>query len=207
MSTAKPFDPNAAMIDQQPSAVPLSVPHTVLSLQSLVSAGLKFSTVYADPPWQYSNTAARGAAENHYPTLSLEAIRNEPVRQLVAERAHLHLWTTNAFLREAFEVIRAWGFRYKSCLVWVKPQIGMGNYWRVSHEYLLLGVRGKLPFRDKTCRSWHLARRTAHSRKPFLFRGLVEQVSPGPYLELYGREENPQSGLTVYGNQVERRLF
>ena len=103
--------------------------------------------------------------------------------------------------------MRAWGFRYKSCLVWVKPQLGMGNYWRVSHEYLLLGVRGNLPFRDRTCPSWLLARRTVHSRKPFAFRRLIERVSPGPYLELYGREEQPDSGWTVYGNQVERRLF
>lgn len=184
-----------------------SSPSIVCSLRVLVDGGVKFSTVYADPPWPYSNTVSRGAAENHYPTLSLDAIRNEPVKELVAEQAHLHLWTTNAFLREAFDVIRAWGFKYKSCLVWVKPQIGMGNYWRVSHEYLLLGVRGNLPFQDRTCRSWQLARRTTHSRKPFLFRGLIEQVSPGPYLELYGREEQPNCGWTVYGNQVERRLF
>lgn len=83
----------------------------------------------------------------------------------------------------------------------------MGNYWRVSHEYLLLGVRGNLPFGDNTCRSWLSARRTAHSRKPFAFRALVEQVSPGPYLELYGREEQPWTQWTVFGNQVERRLF
>lgn len=183
------------------------VPSIVRDLARLVESGAKYSTVYADPPWPYSNTAARGAAENHYRTMTLAAIRSEPVKTLAAEEAHLHLWTTNAFLREAFDVIRAWGFTYKSCLVWVKPQIGMGNYWRVSHEYLLLGVRGNLPFRSRTVRSWQLARRTVHSRKPFLFRGLIEQVSPGPYLELYGREEHPNSGWTVYGNQVERRLF
>ena len=183
------------------------VPSTVRDLAQLVECGAKFSTIYADPPWPYSNTAARGAAENHYRTMTLEAIQSEPVKLLAAKDAHLHLWTTNAFLREAFDVIREWGFKYKSCLVWVKPQIGMGNYWRVSHEYLLLGVRGNLPFQDRTCRSWQIARRTAHSRKPFLFRGLIEQVSPGPYLELYGREEHPNSGWTVYGNQVERRLF
>jgi N6-adenosine-specific RNA methylase IME4 len=184
-----------------------SSPSIVRSLGMLVDGGAKFSTVYADPPWPYSNTAARGAAENHYPTLTLDAIRSEPVKQLVAEEAHLHLWTTNAFLRDAFDVIRAWGFKYKSCLIWVKPQLGMGNYWRVSHEYLLLGVRGNLPFQDRTSRSWHLARRTVHSRKPFCFRELIERVSPGPYLELYGREEQPNSDWTVYGNQVERRLF
>jgi len=182
-------------------------PSIVQSLDSLVREGRKFSTVYADPPWPYSNTAARGAAENHYRTMTMEEILAEPVRELIADNAHLHLWTTNAFLLEAFDVIRAWGFRYKSCLVWVKPQLGMGNYWRVSHEYLLLGVRGSLPFRDRTLRSWLLARRTIHSRKPFAFRELIERVSPGPYLELYGREEQPLTEWTVYGNQVERRLF
>lgn len=182
-------------------------PSIVQSLDSLVREGRKYSTVYADPPWPYSNTAARGAAENHYRTMTMQEILAEPVRELIADNAHLHLWTTNAFLIEAFDVIRAWGFRYKSCLVWVKPQLGMGNYWRVSHEYLLLGVRGSLPFRDRTLRSWLLARRTIHSRKPFAFRELIERVSPGPYLELYGREEQPLTEWTVYGNQVERRLF
>lgn len=183
------------------------LPTIVRDLRVLCDSGARFATVYADPPWPYSNTAARGAAENHYRTMTLDAIRSEPVKQLVADDAHLHLWTTNAFLREAFDVIRAWGFHYKSCLVWVKPQIGLGNYWRVSHEFLLLGVRGNLPFQARTIRSWQLARRTGHSRKPFLFRSLIEQVSPGPYLELYGREEQPHTGWTVYGNQVERRLF
>jgi N6-adenosine-specific RNA methylase IME4 len=182
-------------------------PSIVRSLDELVEAGLKYSTVYADPPWPYQNTAARGAAENHYRTMTLDAIHQERVKELATECAHLHLWTTNAFLREAFDVIRAWGFRYKSCLVWIKPQLGMGNYWRVSHEYLLLGVRGNLPFRDRTCRSWLLTRRTIHSRKPFAIRALIERVSPGPYLEMYGREEQPHCGWTVYGNQVERRLF
>lgn len=179
----------------------------VSDLDRLMESAVRYSTIYADPPWPYANTAARGAAENHYRTMTLKSIQNEPVKALAAENAHLHLWTTNAFLREAFDVIHAWGFRYKSCLVWVKPQLGMGNYWRVSHEFLLFGVRGQLPFRDNTCRSWQLARRTVHSRKPFLFRGLIEQVSPGPYLELYGREEQPHTNWTVFGNQVERRLF
>ena len=182
-------------------------PSIVRNLDVLIASGTKYATIYADPPWPYTNTAARGAAENHYRTLSLETIRSQPVNELSADQAHLHLWTTNAFLRAAFDVIRAWGFHYKSCLVWVKPQIGMGNYWRVSHEYLLLGVRGNLPFRDRTCKSWLLARRAAHSRKPFPFRELIERVSPGPYLELFGREEQPNTGWTVYGNQVERRLF
>lgn len=186
----------------------MNTPPTITEdLDELVQAGLRFGTVYADPPWSYTNKAARGAADNHYPTLSIDEICAQPVAELVESNAHLHLWTTNAFLRDAFEVIEAWGFQYKSCLLWVKPQLGMGNYWRVSHEFLLLGVRGSSPFTDKTRRSWVLNRRTRHSKKPFVFRELIEQVSSGPYLELFGREEHPRTEWTVYGNQVERKLF
>lgn len=182
-------------------------PSIVRDLRSLVASEMKFSTILADPPWRYDNVASRAAAENHYATLSVEEICNEPIDQLVASNAHLHLWTTNAFLEPAFTVMRAWGFQFKSCLVWIKPTIGMGNYWRVSHEFLLFGVRGRLPFRRNNVCSWVLAPRTTHSRKPFRFRELIEQVSPGPYLELYGREEQPNTEWTVFGNQVERRLF
>ncbi len=182
-------------------------PSIVSSLTELTARQAKLSTIDAETPWPYANTVARGTAENHYRTLIIDRIRDEPVQELAADQSHLHLWTTNAFLREAIHMIHHWGFRYKSCLVWVKPQLGMGNYWRVSHEFLLLGVRGSLPFREHTIRSWQLARRTVHSRKPFAFRAMIERVSPGPYLELYGREEQPRSDWTVYGNQVERRLF
>ena len=182
-------------------------PSIATNLTPLVDAGVRFRTVYADPPWQYSNIASRGAANNHYTTLGIKEICAEPVCELVDDDAHLHLRTTNGFLREAFTVIEAWGFQYKSCMVWVKPQLGMGNYWRVSHEFLLLGVRGSCPFGDNSCRSWVLNRRSQHSKKPFAFRELIERVSPGPYLELYGREEQPRTEWTVYGNQVERRLF
>ena len=96
--------------------------------------------------------------------------------------AHLHLWTTNGFLRDAFRVIDAWGFHYKSCLVWIKSDIGMGNYWRVSHKNLLLAFRGKLTLHDRTLPSWVQADRTIHSRKPAVVRALIERVSPGPYL-------------------------
>ncbi|APZ96358.1 MT-A70 family methyltransferase [Fuerstiella marisgermanici] len=111
-------------------------PSIVENLRELVDSEFRFSTVYADRPWQYSNPVSRGAANNHYSTMTVQQICDEPVRELVNDNALLHLWTTNAFLREAFEVMEARGFQYKSCLVWVKPQLGMGNYWRVSHEFL-----------------------------------------------------------------------
>ncbi len=180
---------------------------SVRNLRTLVERGEKFHTIYADPPWPYANEASRAAAVNHYPTMPVEEIRAEPVSELTEDQAHLHLWTTNAFLREALDVIQAWGFEFKSCLVWVKDEMGMGNYWRVSHEFLLLGVRGSLRFQDRTLQSWIRAGRTVHSRKPGKIRSLIERASPAPYLELYGREELPNSAWTVYGNQVERRLF
>ena len=183
------------------------LPSIVSSLETLIVIGTRFPTIYADPPWRYSNTAARGAASNHYQTLSLDELSALPIRTVACRQAHLHLWTTNAFLPESFELLRAWGFSYKSCFVWIKPQLGMGNYWRVSHEFLLLGVRGGLPFNDKSQRSWIVNRRRRHSEKPYAVRQLIEQVSPGPYLELFGREELPNSGWTVFGNRVERRLF
>jgi N6-adenosine-specific RNA methylase IME4 len=184
-----------------------SLPSIVTKLETLLVAKSRFATIYADPPWSYTNKAARGAADNHYATLTVDEICNQPVAKLAATDAHLHLWTTNGFLREAFLVMDAWEFRFKSCLVWIKPQLGMGNYWRVSHEFLLLGIRGNMPFADNTCRRWLLHPRSQHSKKPFAVRALIERVSPGPYLELFGREEQPRTEWTVYGNQVERRLF
>ena len=141
-------------------------PSIVTSLHELIGRGLHFPTIYCDPPWRYENTASRAAAESHYPTMSFDDIRRLPVSELATGNAHLHLWTTTSFVREALALIDSWGFEYKSCLVWIKDQIGMGNYWRISHEYLLLGVRGSLRFRDRSRPSWVGARRTGHSRKP-----------------------------------------
>jgi len=174
-------------------------------LQQLVDENRKFGTIYADPPWHYTNAASRGAAENHYETMTTDAIAALPVAQLAADEAHLHLWTTNAFLFEAEQVIKAWGFTYKSCLIWIKPQIGNGNYWRVSHEFLLLGVRGNLTFPDRTQQSWLFADRGRHSAKPNVFRKLIEQVSPAPRLELFARTQS--EGWATWGDQIQRSLF
>lgn len=175
------------------------------NLDALARRGLRFGTVYADPPWAYQNTAARGAAEDHYRTMTLDDICGLPVGPLLAPKAHLHLWTTTAFLEDAFRVVRAWGFTYKSCFVWAKPLLGCGNYWRLAHEFLLLGVRGRTPFRDRSERSWRELPRGRHSGKPERLRAVIERVSPGPYLELFGRK--PADGWVVFGDTIERGLF
>ena len=177
----------------------------VLRLEDLLSEEVRFQCLYVDVPWEFRNQASRAAATNHYCTLDIETVKSLPIPLLAAETAHLHLWAPNAMLEGCLDVIGAWGFEYKTNFAWVKPNLGLGNYWRSSHELLLLGVRGSLPFRVKDQRSWHEAPRTEHSTKPDSIRAIVERVSPGPYLELFGRRTVP--GWTVFGNQVERRLF
>jgi N6-adenosine-specific RNA methylase IME4 len=170
------------------------------NLNDLIAAGRRFGCIYADPPWQYTNTRSNGAAENHYRTLPTEAIAALPVRELAAGNSHCHLWTTAAFILEAFQVLAAWGFTYKGIFIWVKPTIGPGNYWRNASEYLLLGIRGTSPFLDNSIPNWILADRTAHSKKPDSVRELIERVSPGPRLELFGRLV--VRGWTVWGDKV-----
>lgn len=193
----------------QPGKVAGNVPSgngcTVADLSALASSGKRFGCVYADPPWRYGNQATRASTDNHYQTMSVEDISALPIRDLAAEHSHCHLWTTNAFLRDAFGVLEAWGYEYKSCFVWVKTQMGIGNYWRVSHEFVLLGVRGNLPFADKGLMSWLEAERGKHSSKPERVRHFIERASPGPYLELFGRAA--VRGWAVWGNEVSRDLF
>jgi N6-adenosine-specific RNA methylase IME4 len=162
----------------------------------------QFATIVADPPWQYDNTSTRGAAEDHYPTMPLDAICAIPVSDWAADESHLYLWTTNGFLREAFDVMDAWGFTYKTTLVWVKPQIGMGNYFRSSAEYVLFGVRGGLRTRDSNQPNWFEAKRGRHSKKPGKFFDLVELVSYPRYLEMFARQRRLNPDWDYWGNEA-----
>lgn len=187
-------------------SVGLGATCTVADLQGLISAGKRFATIYADPPWKYGNQATRSSTDNHYATMAVDDIATQiPVEALAADNAHLHLWTTNAFLFDAKTIMEAWGFEYKSVFVWVKPQMGIGNYWRVSHEFLLFGLKGHLPFRDRGQMSWVEEPRTGHSQKPESVRERIEAVSPGPYLELFARR--PVKGWTVWGDEIERDIL
>jgi N6-adenosine-specific RNA methylase IME4 len=181
----------------------------VENLEDLLRTGQRFGTIYADPPWPYADDPPHGNAHKHYALLSLEALCALPVRELAAANAHLHLWVTNAFLFESQQLFAAWGFTYKTNLVWCKPQgIGTGHYWRNCHEILLLGVRGQGTARTKMLPSWIQTARDRHSAKPERVRDLVEQLSPGPYLELFGRYAVPN--WTVWGNEqipTTGRLF
>lgn len=178
----------------------------VWQLERLVVSGQRFATIYADPPWKYGNQATRASTDKHYVTMTTEEIAALPVAELAEKNAHLHLWTTTSFLPAALEILEAWGFQYKSQLVWDKGLMGLGNYWRIAHEILLLGVRGRLPFLDHSQMSLlHVRREKKHSAKPPEMRTMIEKVSPSPYLELFGRQTAP--GWTVWGNEIEETLF
>lgn len=171
-----------------------------------------FTTIVADPPWRYRDKLRMGVkkdgtphkghrgAESHYPCMSLDEIKSIPVSDIAADNAHLYLWTTNAFVVEAHAISYAWGFRVRTMITWVKPQMGMGHYFRGSTEHVLFGVRGRLSSLRHNAKTYFTADRTKHSKKPDVFYRLVESMSPGPYIELFSRER--RLGWSSWGNEV-----
>lgn len=164
----------------------------------------KFRTILADPPWQFMNRTGKVAPEHRrlrrYATMDLEAICALPVEDLADDPAHLYLWVPNALLAEGIEVMRAWGFRYKSNLVWYKVRKdggpdgrGVGFYFRNVTELVLFGVRGYMRTLDPGRRQVNLfsSQKREHSRKPDELYDIIEQCSPGPYLELFARHDHP----------------
>lgn len=190
----------------QPQPAPAVETCTVDDLHTLIAAGMKFGTIYADPPWLYDNQATRAATGNHYDTMTVEKICDLPVRQLAADDAHLHLWTTNGFLFDAPRIFDAWGFEFRSSFIWCKSEMGIGNYWRNAHEILLTAIRGNAKrFADRGIMSWLECSRGRHSAKPEQVRGFIERASPGPRLELFARA--PAEGWAVWGDGIERGLL
>lgn len=177
---------------------------TTDDLHSLVGS-TKFGVIYADPPWVYSNQATRASTSNHYDGMTVDELCELPVKDLAADDAFLHLWTTNAFLFDCKRIMEAWGFEYRSVFVWVKPQMGIGNYWRVSHEFLLLGRRGSPKWAARDIKSWGQFERRKHSQKPEQIRQYIEKACQGPYLELFGRR--PVNDWVVWGNEIEKGIF
>lgn len=123
-----------------------------------------------------------------------------PIGSLAEDKCHLHLWTTNAFIFECPKIFEAWGFEFKSTFVWVKDKMGIGNYWRNSHEILLLAIKGGQTAISHSEISWSHLPRGEHSSKPDKIREKIERLSPGPRLELFGR--SPVPGWCVMGNQI-----
>ena len=175
----------------------------------------RFSTVLADPPWQFQNRTGKVASchlfLSLYGTVTLCEILAVPVEQISDDTAHLYLWVPNALLPDGIKVLEAWGFTYKSNIVWHKIRKdggsdgrGVGFYFRNVTELVLFGVRGKnartlQPGRTQV--NYLATRKREHSRKPDEFYDIVESCSPGPYLELFAR--GPRENWSVWGNQSD----
>ncbi len=169
----------------------------------------KYRTIVADPPWDHDDGTGTTLVNGHwepsvgipYHSMSLEDICALPVRDLAERDAHLYLWTTNRYLREAYYVVEAWGFSPVKPLVWVKEPMGfMGAPFVSSAEFVLYARRGTLSAKATAGRQWWLWSRGAHSAKPEAFLDIVEQVSPGPYLELFARRQ--RLGWDTWGNEA-----
>ena len=183
-----------------------------------------FRCIVADPPWPYRASRPLGSSKAHRPNsyqnptnqpgavaryalMPLEDIKALPIP--AADNAHLYLWTTNAFMREAHEVADAWGFKQKTILTWVKVcqadrakvSYRMGYYFRGATEHVLFCVRGKLRLKARNLPTAFLWPRIGkHSRKPEAFYDMAETASPGPHLELFARRQRP--GWTCWGNEA-----
>jgi len=172
----------------------------------------RYACILADPPWQFQNRTGKMAPEHkrllRYPTMDLQEVAQLPVGRLAAAQSHLYLWVPNALLSEGLEVMRAWGFTYKTNLVWFKIRKdggpdgrGVGFYFRNVTELILFGVRGNLrtlkPGRTQV--NLFSTRKREHSRKPDEIYDVIEACSPGSYLELFARFR--REGWNQWGNE------
>ena len=174
----------------------------------------KFKTVLADPPWQFQNRTGKMAPEHkrlkRYETMKLDEICSLPVADMLDTTAHLYLWVPNALMPEGIEVLKAWGFAYKTNLIWYKVRKdggpdgrGVGFYFRNVTEMILFGVKGANARTLQPGRSQvNIIRsmKQEHSRKPDELYELIERCSPGPYLEMFARGVRP--GWTSWGDQA-----
>lgn len=174
----------------------------------------RFRTVLADPPWRFENRSGKIAPEHgrltRYPTMSLDEICELPISAHIEDTAHLYLWVPNALLPDGLQVMKSWGFNYKSNIVWHKVRKdggsdgrGVGFYFRNVTELLLFGTRGKNARTEAPGRSqvnFLSSRKREHSRKPDEQYDLIEECSKGDFLELFARGE--RDGWTSWGNQA-----
>ena len=185
----------------------------------------KYKIIYADPPWQYSNTFTRANAESNYPTMNINNICNLEIegfliKEIIEENAILFLWTTGPFLQESFKIIEAWGFKYKTLgFGWTKLNqdkslfMGLGNYTRSNFEICLIGTKGNLKIEDHNVKNVIISKRLLHSEKPQIIRDLIDKMFPtGNRIELFARKKaisyklfgTPNLHWDLFGDEVNR---
>lgn len=192
---------------------PLPVESEVPELTLAALGDRPFGTVLADPPWRFTNRTGKVAPEHRrlsrYDTITWKEIAALPVLDVMDRESHCYLWVPNALIAEGLQVMEAWGFTYKSMLVWAKRRKdggpdgrGVGFYFRNVTEPVLFGVRGKLRTGPAGRRQVNMIEtmKREHSRKPDELYPIIEACSPGPRLELFARY--PQDGWAVWGNEA-----
>jgi N6-adenosine-specific RNA methylase IME4 len=177
-----------------------------------------YSTILIDPPWRFQNRTGKVAPEHRrlrrYETMSFEEIGELPVSKYANEKSHLYMWCPNALLPEGLAIMKQWGFKYKTNIVWYKIRKdggpdgrGVGFYFRNVTELLLFGITGSIrtlqPGRQQV--NVITSRKEEHSRKPQESYRIIEECSPGPYLELFARGE--RKGWSCWGNQADVTYF
>jgi N6-adenosine-specific RNA methylase IME4 len=174
----------------------------------------QYGTILIDPPWRFTNRTGKVGPEHRrlhrYQTMRFEDIAALPVGDLALPKSHLYLWSPNALLADALMIMKAWGFTYKTNIVWYKVRKdggpdgrGVGFYFRNVTELLLFGVKGKLLTLQPGRRQVNIliSRKQEHSRKPDAMYDLIEKCSPGPFLELFARER--VEGWTQWGDELD----
>lgn len=174
----------------------------------------KQGAILIDPPWRFANRTGKMAPEHkrlhRYPTMSFEEIAALPVGEIAAEKSHLYLWCPNALLAEALGIMKAWGFTYKTNIVWYKVRKdggpdgrGVGFYFRNVTELLLFGIKGRIRTLSPGRRQVNIlvSRKEEHSKKPDAIYDLIQRCSPGPYCELFSRQRIP--GWAQWGDEVD----
>jgi N6-adenosine-specific RNA methylase IME4 len=167
----------------------------------------RFATIVIDPPWDFGDEdegeggGPFGRTKHDYASLPLDDILTLPVDLLSDTDCHLYLCITNRSLPKGFRLLEAWGFRYITCLTWVKPSFGIGNYFRGQTEQILFGVKGSQPLKRKDVGTvFEAPRGERHSEKPEALFALVESCSPGPFLEMFQR--TPRQGWKGWGENA-----
>lgn len=166
----------------------------------------KYDVIYADPPWKYNDKLIEGygAAEHHYPPMSIEELCDLPIDSIANKNAVLFMWVTSPFIDECWDVIQAWGFEYKAMFVWDKIKHNYGHYNSVRHELLLICTKGSYLPQSKELHDSvvSIERSNEHSQKPEQFRQLIEEMYPeGRKIELFARGSLPD-GWTAWGNEA-----
>lgn len=168
----------------------------------------KFSVVSVDPPWPYEGESEKVTTydpngrrvANPYPEMSIEAIKS--IELPVLDDSIVFLWTTHKFIKDAFDILQAWGFEYKATMVWDKEKIGMGAWFRMQCEFCLVGIKGKPYWENTSYRDIIREPRREHSRKPDAFFEMVENITKGRRLEYFSREK--RNNWEVFGNDTEK---